>query len=66
MQMDRAAKLRKEWGDKPCDHLGVEKEYILGGDTGDVVCTQCGETFTRPEWQQIQEGRKRGGSDERQ
>lgn len=44
MQMDKIKELRKEWGDKPCDHPGVEKEYYLGTQTGDYVCTQCGRT----------------------
>lgn len=27
---------------KPCDHPKTEKEYYLGSDTGDKVCTTCG------------------------
>lgn len=42
MQHEEARALRKVWGDKPCDHPKVEKEYYLGSDTGDKVCTTCG------------------------
>lgn len=52
MQMDKAQRLRKAWGDKPCDHPHLEREYCLGAHTGDSVCTTCGEAFwdgRRPE-----------------
>jgi hypothetical protein len=48
MQMENAAKLRDEWQRKdnpPCSHPRLDKEYHLGADTGDVVCTTCGETW---------------------
>lgn len=44
MQMNEAMQVSKEWGNKPCDHPSVEKEYHLGTQTGDYVCTQCGQT----------------------
>jgi len=31
----------------PCSHDHFEKEYILGSDTGDYVCTGCGKIFSR-------------------
>ena len=46
----RAAQLRAEWGDKPCDHPDFRKEYYRGMDTGDVICTQCGRIMTREEF----------------
>lgn len=49
MQHAEAQKLRKSWGDKPCDHKHIEKEYYLGSDTMDYVCTTCGREFTREE-----------------
>ncbi len=56
MQAREASHLRKMWGDVPCDHDHVEKEYDLGSDTGDLVCTQCGRTF----WgDQLEELRKK-------
>jgi hypothetical protein len=42
MQNSKANRLQKAWGDKPCDHPHVEKEYYLGAATGDYVCTRCG------------------------
>jgi hypothetical protein len=45
MQADKAERLREAWakkGNPSCDHPRLDKEYILGGDTGDVVCTTCG------------------------
>jgi hypothetical protein len=50
MQAKKAAKLHKEWvekGNPPCDHVNLDKEYDLGADTGDLVCTSCGETWWR-------------------
>jgi len=50
MQMKKASRLRKEWaerGNPPCDHSVLDKEYHLGADTGDLVCTTCGETWWR-------------------
>ncbi len=50
MQTRKAAQLRKVWtdkGDPPCEHLNLDKEYALGSNTGDVVCTTCGETWWR-------------------
>ena len=51
MQSKKAAQLRKDWGNQPCDHPNIEKEYYLGAQTGDYVCTSCGETVSgrRPE-----------------
>jgi hypothetical protein len=46
MKADEAAELRENWGDKPCNHDHVEKEYYLGAQTGDYVCTTCGRDFT--------------------
>lgn len=48
MQMEKAAQLRKLWkakGNPPCNHPDLDKEYYLGADTGDYVCTTCGESF---------------------
>ena len=42
MQRKDAEKLRKEWGNKPCNHPHIDKLYELGFHT-DYVCTQCGE-----------------------
>lgn len=49
MQSERAAELRKKWGDKPCNHPAFEKEYKLGFDTGDYFCIICWNLFTKEE-----------------
>lgn len=49
MQHAAAMKLRKAWGEDPCDHPNLEKEYYLGSDTMDYVCTTCGKEFTNQE-----------------
>ncbi|RPH29185.1 MAG: hypothetical protein EHM93_17635 [Bacteroidales bacterium] len=46
MEYLAAKKLREEWGDKPCDHPAIEKEYYADTHTLDYVCVQCGEEFT--------------------
>lgn len=55
MQKERAKELRQKWGDKPCDHPKLEKEYHLGGDTGDKICVQCGSEFTSEEAKRLRD-----------
>jgi hypothetical protein len=50
MQSKEAAELRKLWGNEPCSHPNVEKEYDLGMATGDYVCTTCGECGWGRDW----------------
>lgn len=50
MQLERAQELRKEWGDKPCDHPQIVKEYYRGMQTGDYTCTQCGAAGWGKHW----------------
>ena len=49
IRFDKAEQIEKEWGDKPCSHPNIEKEYSPFGHTGDYRCTQCGKTFTKDE-----------------
>ena len=49
MQMEKAARLRQEWGDKACDHPALVKEYFFGTQTSDYLCTTCGRGFTPEE-----------------
>lgn len=61
MQHKTAKKLAKEWGKKTCDHPSLEKEYFLGTDTGDMVCTQCGQPvlfYTGEKIHNTQSGKK--------
>lgn len=57
MQSNDAAYLRKKWENKPCSHPSFDKEYILGGQTGDYVCETCGETFMESQYRKIKEER---------
>lgn len=50
MQIKEAAALRKSWGDKPCDHPALSKEYHFGSATGDYVCTTCGDSRQGSDW----------------
>ena len=53
MQMDEAQELRKQWianGNPTCPHLHLDKEYYLGADTGDYVCTACGRAGSGNNW----------------
>lgn len=56
MQADRAEQLRDEWaltGGSVCPHPQLAKEYILGSNTGDKVCTTCGDDFSPGEMQEM-------------
>lgn len=57
MQSRKADEIRKEWGDKECDHPEFDKEYYLGAQTGDYICTQCGRGFTEQEVKEIESKR---------
>lgn len=51
MQLEEAIRLRRR-NQKDCSHPDIEKEYYLGGQTGDFVFTQCGKNyFGRDEWE---------------
>ena len=48
-QHEKANEIEKNWGDKPCTHPNITKEYYFSAQTGDYRCTQCGATFTEDE-----------------
>ena len=50
MQMLEASALNKAWGEKPCEHPTLEKEYHLGSATGDYACTACGKSQSGNDW----------------
>jgi hypothetical protein len=50
MQMLKATEIRKSWGNKPCDHPHLAKEYHFGTATGDYICTQYGESGWDSDW----------------
>lgn len=59
MKQKQAEKLREAWGDAPCAHPALAREYDAGGErTGNYICIQCGRTLTfreRAAWQQQQD-----------
>ena len=57
MQARDAAQLRKEWGNKPCDHPKWEREYDLGAQTGDYVCTTCGKVEWEGDFKKMQQAK---------
>ena len=55
MQIKDAMDLKKRWGNKPCNHPTLEKEYEMGASTGDYICTQCGESGWGSDWNKKEE-----------
>jgi hypothetical protein len=45
MQRNKVEQLKEIWGDKPCDHPKIQKEYEHKSLTGNIVCLQCGRTI---------------------
>lgn len=58
MQFEKAKRLEEAWENKPCTHPSFQKEYYLSSQTGDYICTQCGETFTLQEKEEIEKRRR--------
>jgi hypothetical protein len=46
MEYSTAQKVKKEWGDKPCDHPHIEREYYSGAFLTNYVCVECGMEFS--------------------
>jgi len=44
-----AQKVKDSWGEKPCNHPHIEKEYYTGAFLTNYVCTQCGKEFSIPQ-----------------
>ena len=53
MEYEEVKALREQWGGKPCDHPDFTDEILFGSKTGDFVCTQCGESFTKRQRDQL-------------
>jgi len=64
MQTDKAKQLREDWGDKPCDHPSIVKEYYLGTHTMDYVCTVCGAELTKNTKDNIESRRTKDKEDQ--
>lgn len=54
-----AQKVKQEWGDKPCSHPHLEKEYYTGAYLTNWVCTNCGQEFTIAEKLEMDEQRRK-------
>lgn len=53
ISFENAQELQRDWkakGNLPCDHQNLEKEKERGRDTGDYVCTRCGEARWGKDW----------------
>ncbi len=57
MQAKEAEELRRNWGDKNCDHPAFAKEYDLGAQTGDYICKTCGKEVSRHQKLEIERKR---------
>jgi hypothetical protein len=53
-----ALKVKDAWGDKPCTHPRLEKEYYTGAFLTNYVCVQCGKEFTIAQKLEMDEERK--------
>jgi hypothetical protein len=54
-----AQKVKESWGEKPCTHPRLEKEYYTGAFLTNYVCTQCGKEFTIPQKLELDQERKK-------
>lgn len=43
--------LRREFGQKPCQHPKIEEEYEMGVGTGRWFCLACGKDLEAPSWE---------------
>jgi len=53
-----AQKVKDSWGEKPCNHPHIEKEYYTGAFLINYVCTQCGKEFSIPQKLEMDQVRK--------
>ena len=48
MQFDEGNRIRERWiaaGRPECDPHQLEREYLMGANSGDKRCRNCGATF---------------------
>jgi len=45
MQHSNGLELRKQWGDRPCEHSSLAAEFFEQLPTGDYLCRRCGKVF---------------------
>jgi transposase-like protein len=46
MEYYEQQKIREKWGDKPCEHVHLEKLYYTNAFLTVYVCSDCGKEFT--------------------
>ena len=59
MQLEKGERLRKAWGNKPCDHPQLDQEYYLSAQTGDYRCIHCGMCFPPAEYAEWRQKRQK-------
>jgi len=58
MEYYTAQKVKDAWGNKPCDHPHIEREYYSGAFLTNYICVQCGKEFTIAQKLEMDEERK--------
>ncbi|MHB1222678.1 MAG: hypothetical protein ACYC2G_01325 [Gemmatimonadaceae bacterium] len=58
MKRKQALALQEAWGDRPCDHPELAREYDQGVRTGHYVCSSCGRTLTFREKAELDAARR--------
>lgn len=61
MEYYAALKVKDSWGNRPCSHPHLEKEYYTGAFLINYICTQCGKEFTIAQKLEMDEERKKNG-----
>jgi len=59
MEYYTAEKLKKSWGNKPCDHQKLEKVYYSGAFLINYACTICGADFTIAQKMEMDQKKKK-------
>lgn len=45
MEHHDGLELRRNWGDRPCNHQQLALEFFDETPTGDYLCVTCGKVF---------------------
>ena len=59
LQRKKSLELQKAWGDRPCEHPELSREYDSGERTGNYCCEQCGATLTFREKAELMAARRK-------
>jgi len=58
MEYYLAQKVKEAWGNEPCNHPHIEREYYTGAFLTNYICVQCGQEFTIAQKLEMDEERK--------